>query len=172
MRSDMNTIKVVSNEGNPTATITRPDNATPYTALDIVGGASTSILTFSNVLPTKGTGFIIMNAWLKIAVSAIPSGMSSFRLHLYNASPTNIADNATFNLPAGDLAKYLGYLTFSISSTTSDLGDNLFTQLENINWKRNLANASNILYGMLQTVVGYTPTALSVYTLGLEPVGV
>lgn len=168
MRSDMNTIKVMSNEGNPTATITRPDNATPYTALDVVGGASTSILTFSNVIPTKGTGFIIMCAWMKIAVSAIPSGMGSFRLHLYNASPTNIADNAAFNIPAADLAKYLGYIELN---KPEGMGDNLFSQKENINFKRKLATASNALYGILQTVGAYTPSALVIKTVGLEPVG-
>lgn len=170
MRSDMNTMKVVSNEGNPTSTITRPnDTTTAYAAGDVIGGGTTSILTFSNVLPTKGAGFIIMCAWMKIVVSAVPSGMSSFRLHLYNASPTNIADNAAFNLPSADLAKYLGYITFN---TPTDLGDSLFTQSENINFKRKLASTSNTLYGILQTVWGYTPTSACVKTVGLETVGV
>jgi len=159
---------VTSLQSSVIASVTRPDNATPYTALDVVGGASSSILTFSDILPVSGAGFIMMNAWMKIAVNAVPSGMSSFRLHLYNASPTNIADNAAFNLPAGDLAKYLGYITLS---TPTDLGDNIFTQLENINFKRKLAAASTTIYGMLQTVGGWTPPSLAVLTAGLETVG-
>jgi hypothetical protein len=165
---DLGTVKVISNEGNPTAIITRPNNTTAYDAGDIIGGNSSSILTFSNVLPTKGVGFIVICAWMKIAVNAVPVGMSSFRLHIYNASPTNIADGVAFNLATADLAKYLGYITLS---TPTDFGDNLFTQIENINFKRTLATTSNSIYGMLQTVGAFTPSAQAVKTIGLEVAG-
>lgn len=167
MRIDLKTVKVVRNEGNPTSVITRPDNTTAYDAGDVVGGTS-SILTFSSVLPTKGVGFIILSAYLKIPINAVPTGMDKFMLHLYNASPTNIADGSAFNLPAGDLAKYLGYVEFA---KPIDLGDNLFSQVDNINFSRKLATDSNTLYGMLQTVGPYSPTAEVVMTVGLEAVG-
>jgi len=166
---ELETFNVMSNAGNPTAVITRPDNATTYTALDVVGGASTSILTFDNVIMQKGEHFIIMGIWMKLSVASIPSGMDAFRLHLYNAPPTNIADNAAYNLPAADLAKYLGWIDLS---KPTDLGDNLFTQNNNINFKRKLASTSDTIYGLLQTMGAYTPTNLAVKTIGLESVGV
>jgi hypothetical protein len=149
------------------ANFTRPNDTNDYLALDVVGSSPGANLTFSNVLANAGGTFAILSAKLRIDVSAVPSGMSGFRLHLYNAAPTAIADNDPYNLPAADRAKYLGYITLS---NPSDLGDTLCGQDEGVNFVRKLAEGSTTLYGILQTIGAYTPTAQSVKTITLETV--
>jgi hypothetical protein len=148
--------------------LTRTADINGYIAGDVIGNGTTSIWTFENVLGTTGAHFFITSATLKVAVNAVPSGMSSFRLHLYNANPANIADNAAFNLPAGDLSKYLGYIEFS---TPTDFGDNLFSQVDNINKKLKLATGATSIYAMLETRGAFTPSSACVKTITLEIVG-
>lgn len=140
--------------GTASATITRPANATAYTALDIIGTA----LTFATGL-TSGQHAIIMGADIHYDVAAIPAGMTTFRLHLYDVTPPSApADNAAFDLPAGDRASYLGYL--DLSGTMLDLGSTCFIQGDNLNRKIKL-NASANVFGLLQTVGGFTPAGNS-----------
>lgn len=147
-------------------TITRPANTTAYTAGDVVSTGAGEILEFAS-LGAANDIITILGARLSIAVNAVPSGCTGFRLHLYNASPTAIADNAAYNLPAGDLAKYLGYVTIS---TPIDLGDNIFSQDDNLNITVKLAGTS--LYGILQTIGAYTPSSGAVKTIYLNVAGV
>jgi hypothetical protein len=86
-------------------TVTRPANVTAYSASDVVGG----VITFAAV--GKNAGSIIINGIeLEYDITAVPSGMSTFRLHLYSATPPSaLADNAAFALTA-DKAVYLGYI--------------------------------------------------------------
>ena len=146
-----------------TATQTRPNNVTAYTALDVVGTDPAANMTFATGLAT-GTGFVIFGARLRIDAAAIPAGMTSFRLHLYTSAPTAIADNAAFGLIAGDRAKYLGYVEIS---GVLGLGATLWAEVDNINFTGKLAEASSTLYGVLQTVGAYTPTASVVKTVSI-----
>jgi hypothetical protein len=138
------------------ASQTRPNNGDAYTAGDVVGTNAATNLTFSSVSNVSGGHIIITGATLEIDVNAVPTGMSSFRLHLYSSAPTAIADNTAYNLPSADRSKYLGYIEFP---TPVDLGDTLWAQVENVNMKRKLASASTTLYGMLETRGAYTPSA-------------
>lgn len=143
---------------------TRPGNTTPYTALDVVGQDAAANMEFATGLPV-GSTFLILSAALRIDVAAIPAGMTSFRLHLYNAAPTAIADNTAYNLPAADRAKYLGSL--DISGVT-DIGDTLFAQASGVNFMGKLAAASSTIYGILQTIGAFTPTASATKTVALN----
>ena len=151
------------------ASQTRPNDVTAYAALDVVGQNPAANMTFANVLPNAGGTFVVLGARLRIDVAAIPAGMSSFRLHLYNAAPTAIADNAAYNLPVADRAKYLGYVEIS---NVQDIGDTLWSQATGLNFMGKLAVASTSLYGILQTVGAFTPTASVVKTVTLNIVAV
>lgn len=144
---------------------TRPNNTTAYTALDIIGESPATNMIFSNVAKTKGANIIINRVELRVDVAAIPSGMGGFRLHLYNAAPTAIADNATYNLPSGDRAKYLGFIDID---TPIDMGDTLYVDMKGVNFQSKLAEESTSIYGILQTINGYTPTASVVKTVKLN----
>jgi len=148
--------------GKSSASVTRPDNQTPYTANDVVGG----LLTFANVLPAI-QNFIITGVTDRIDVAAIPAGMGGFKLHLFDAEPAAIADNDAFNVAAADRSKYLGYIQIA---TPSDLGDTLFSQNDNVNFNGKLATTT--LYGYKTTDNAFTPTALAVKTTSIYTIGV
>ena len=154
-------VKVTGSSVAVTATQTRPDNTTGYAALDVVGTDPAAVMTFATGL-TAGKGFAVFGARLRIDVAAIPAGMSSFRLHLFNAAPTAITDNLAFDLIAADRSKYLGYIEIS---GLLDLGATVWAEVDNINFTGELVTAS--LFGVLQTVAAYTPTASVVKTVTL-----
>lgn len=145
-------------------TITRPANQTPYTANDVVGGA----LTFT--LAAIGAGnMMITGAQLELDIAAVPAGMTSLRLYLYNVTPPSaLADNAAWDLPAGDRASYLGYIDLG---TPVDLGSTVYVEVNNLN-KMMLA-ASTSVFGYLVTNGGFTPAANSeVYVCTLHSLAV
>jgi hypothetical protein len=145
-------------------TITRPANTTAYSANDDVGGA----LTFANAGPSGAT-IMITGAQLELDISAIPSGMTSFRLYLYSATPPSaLADNAAWDLPSGDRSSYLGYIDLG---TPIDLGSTCYCEVFGLAKQIKLASTS--LYGYLVTNGGYTSAANSeVYVVTLHAVAV
>ncbi len=167
--SSSNPVPVKSNGSQSSTPITRPNDTALYAIGDVVGSTPASNLVFNNVTSTAGSHFIILGLSLRIDASAIPTGMSGFRLHLYDSNPTEIVDNSVFNLIANDRDKYLGYIEID---APQDLGDTLYVSMENINKKRKLANGSTTLYGMLETRGAYVPTAQTVKTVKLHIVEV
>lgn len=151
------------------ASLTRANDTTAYSVGDVIGTSTSGNLTFLSCSTIDGGHIIIAGVSLEIDVNAIPSGMGLFRLHLYDSAPTAIADNAAYNLPSGDRSKYLGYIEID---TPVDLGDTLYSAMNNVTMKRQLASGSNTLYGMLETRGAYTPSAQAVKKVTLHIVGV
>ena len=143
---------------------TRPDNATPYAINDVVGTNPATNIEFENVSSIAGGAIIINHVRMSIAVAAVPSGMSGFRLHLYNAAPTAIADNIAYNLPVADRTKYLGYIDID---KPEDFGATLISDMKDVGFDCELAAASTSLYGVLVAKAVFTPTALCVKTITL-----
>jgi hypothetical protein len=104
---------------------------------------------------------------MKYNVNAVPSGGTGYRLHLYNEAPTAIADDAAFNVPSADLAKYIGWIDIP---TLTDVGDSCVTNYDNINFTAKLAGTG--LYGILQCIGAETPAANAVFTILLNTVAV
>lgn len=153
---------------NPSVSQTRPNNTTAYTAGDVVGQDPAANITFTTTL-AAANGFIVVGASLRIDIAAVPTGMAGFRLHLYDAAPTAIADNTAFNLPSADRGKYLGYVTFL---TPVDVGDTLWAMDDGSRLSGKLADGSSTLYGILETLGAFTPTAQVVKTVELLLAGV
>lgn len=151
------------------ASMTRPNDTTAYTAGDVCGTSPATNITFAGCSTIEGGHIIIMGVNLEVDVNAVPSGMSGFRLHLYDSAPTAIADNTAYNLPSGDRTKYLGNIPID---SPSDLGDTLWVEMNNVNKKVKLASGSSTLYGILETLGAYTPTAQAVKKVTLQIVGV
>jgi hypothetical protein len=155
-------------------TITRPSNVTAYTALDVIGvadgavaaNAGDAIHVFPNIGPAGGMVRII-SVDLFILLAAVPAGMAALRLFLFNAPPTAILDNAAMDLKTADRAKFLGFVDLTVPV---DYGSSIFTQ--NVNntllTSVKLADGSTTLYGLLQTVAGFTPTSGEVYQLRIR----
>jgi hypothetical protein len=159
-------VQVSSNAYRSAPTVTRAANTTPYTAGDVVGGA----ITFTSVGPSGGH-VLVTTADLRIDISAVPSGMTTFRLYFYDVTPpSGLADNAVFDLPSGDRSAYLGYLDLP---TVADLGATVITQTLNPGLHLKLATASTSVFAYLVTIGAFTPAGNSeVYTPRLKTVGV
>jgi hypothetical protein len=139
-------------------TVTRPSNTTAYTAGDVVGDTSGSaIISLASFGPSGGY-VLVQSASLVFSDSAVPSGMTSFRLHFYSASPTAIADNAVFDLTSGERASYMGYIDLP---TPQDFGSSLYTQVDYPGRMLQLAAGSSTVYAELQTIGAYTPVSAS-----------
>lgn len=147
--------------------ITRPANVTAYAAGDVIGIGSgdAAIITLSSIGPSAGF-VLIQSIELVLGISAVPTGMTSFRLHFYDTKPTAAADNSAFDVASGDRAKYLGYIDMP---APVDLGSTCFTQVDYPGKLFKLAAASTSLFVELQTIGGFTPAANSeVYSLRVK----
>lgn len=140
-------------------TITRPADTTAYTANDVVGGA----VSFP-AIAWQGADFIITSASLAIDIAAVPTGMSGFRAHLYNITPPSaLADNAAWDLSAGDRDSYIGYVDLG---TPLDVGSTLYVQSTGVNVQ--LKAASNTVFAYLVTLGAFTPAASTEFTVTLH----
>jgi malic enzyme len=159
------TITVDGKSYRSTTSITRPSNTTAYTAGDVVGDTSGSaILTLSNIGPSGGF-VLVQSAALIFSDSSVPAGMGAFRIHLYNAAPTAMADNAPFDLTSGDRALYMGYIDLS---TPQDLGSTIYTQVDYVGRLIKLAAASTTLFAEIETRNAYTPVSASTVELRMS----
>lgn len=139
-------------------TITRPSNTTAYTAGDVVGDTTGSaIISLTSAGPSGGF-VILQSVSLVFSDASVPSGMGAFRLHLYSASPTAIADNAAFDLLSAERANYMGYVDIP---TPQDFGSSLYAQVDYPGRLIKLATASTTLFAELETRGAYTPASAS-----------
>ena len=153
--------------GGSPVTITRPNDTSAYTANDVIGAAtgSTAAVEFKNMGPS-GARIMITSTQLEIDASAVISGETSYRLHLYNITPPSASgDNAAWDLPSGDRASYLGFIELG---TPVDLGSTLYVEQNIVNKQTSLSTQS--LWGYLVTIGAYTPTAQRVHKITLHSV--
>ncbi len=130
--------------------------AASHTASDVVGGAQE----FAIGAPA-GAGLRIVSATLMIAGATIET--TAWRLHLYNVTPPSaLADDAAWDIPAGDRASYLGYVDFA---QVVDLGTTLYIETTNIQKQLKLAGSS--LFGYLVNGTTLTPQAVA-HTVTLQ----
>jgi hypothetical protein len=151
------------------AATTRPNDTAAYAAGDIIGSAtgSTAAITFANI-GAAGNVIRITGTRHEIDVASIPSGMTSFRLHLYNITPPSAyGDNVAWDLPSGDRASYLGYVDLG---SPVDLGSTLYVQQTGLD-NDFLMGATTDLFGYLVTNTAYTPTASAVKSTTLYAMG-
>jgi hypothetical protein len=148
-----------------TATITRPSNTTAYTAGDVVGDTGGSaIISLTSAGPTAGF-VLVQSVSLVFSDSVVPSGMGAFRIHMYSASPTAIADNAAFDLVSGDRAIYMGYIDLP---APLDFGSTIYTQTDYPGRLIKLAAASTTLFAEIETRGAYTPVSASTVSLRIN----
>ena len=134
-----------------------------HTALDVVSTDAGEVLEFSTGLPA-GSGGIILSSLVTINQNEVFANGAGYYLHLYNAAPTAIADNAAYTLAAADLAKYIGKITIS---TLVDLGDNCAAHDTGHNMDFELAAADTKLYGILVCIGGETTIDAKTITINL-----
>lgn len=161
--SSTNPVNVTSNSATVSDSQTRPDNTTAYTAGDVVGTDAATNLEFANVNSVSGGTVIITGVGIMFDVNAVPSGMSSFRLHIYTSEPTAIADNTAYNLPSADRDKYAGWIDIDV---LTDIGDTIFARMNNVNFQ--VTPSARTLYGLVETRGAYTPSAETAMSVSMD----
>lgn len=145
---------------------TREANTNTYGAGDVVG-ALAAAWKFNNLGPAGGRIMITSTA-LRFNLSAIPAGMTSFRLHLYNVTPPSAyADEATWDLPAGDRDAYLGYVDLG---SPAGLGSTLYVQADQVNKQLQLAAGCSDVWGYLVTNGSYAAASAGVQAIDLHSI--
>lgn len=134
--------------------------ATSHLAGDVVGGARE----FQLAAPT-GRLFQIDTVSLLINNATIET--TAWALHLYSVTPPSaLADDAAFDVPAGDQASYLGSIAIP---QVVDLGSTLWIESHNIGKKVKLAGTS--VFGYLVNGTTLTPGAVAhIVTIAGQPI--
>ena len=156
---------IVSAGFRSVATITRPSNTTGYTAGDVVGDTGGSAIVSLTSAGPSGGFVLVQSVSLIFSDSVVPSGMAAFRVHMYSASPTAIADNAAFDLASGDRDTYMGYIDLP---APLDLGSTIYTQTDYPGRLIKLAAASTTLFAEIETRGAYTPVSASTVNLRMN----
>lgn len=142
---------------------TRPSDTTAYTAGDVYGG----LQTFSSI-GMSNSSVVVTSVSLRLNVTSVPSGMAGFRLHLYSATPSSLADNAVWSLTTGDRSIYEGYVDLAVPTA---IGSSiLYSQNDYINKQVKLTTSA--LYGYLVTLGAYTPASATTSTIEIHGVQV
>jgi hypothetical protein len=148
------------------ASKTRPDDTVAYTANDVMGSdtsAGGAVWSFTGIA-SDGADVLIDSVELQVNATAIPSGMTSFNLYLYNVTPpSDLADNAAFDLASGDRASFVGKISLG---APVDEGSTLYVATEGVN--KHLKLSGTGLFGYLVSVGGFTPTASTVKKITLH----
>lgn len=166
--SATNPIPVSSGSYSAAVSLTRTADVNAYAANDVLGAAtgSTAALTFPNMAQSAGR-VLLTSVALEVDLAAVPAGMTSFRLYLYNVTPPSaLGDNAAWDLPAGDRASYLGFVDLG---SPVDLGSTLYVEVNGINKQVKLAGTG--LFGYLVTNGAYTPASATVHVVTIHAVG-
>lgn len=151
----------------PSITFTRPNDTTPYVANDVIGSAVSANLALPNV-GAAGSLIQILSASVLIRRTAVPTGMTTLRLHLWDASPAAIADNAPFAAADGDATKYAGTIEFPAVAVVG--GGFVWSAVDYVG--RPIRMVSTSLFANLVTIAGVTPSALTEYRIRLHCVEV
>jgi len=148
-------------------TFARPNDTTGYTAKDAVSNTGAAAnRTFTNIARVNAGSGIIIKARLMSDNKAL---VGRYRLHLFNAAPTAIADNSPYLLLYANAASRIGTIDFAAMATEDPTNSTASMSLNtSIRLAFTCAAASRTLYGILETLDAYTPGASTNYYLELE----
>lgn len=147
---------VSGRSSSPTVTFTRPADTTPYGASDVIGSASTANHQALNV-GVSGNLIQVVSASVVINVSSLANAPSTMRLHLFDAQPAAIADNAVFAVAAADRAKYCGFIDLPTPVVIG--GGFLWTQSDYVGRPIRLASTGFFFNLALTAPAGHTPAS-------------
>jgi hypothetical protein len=114
-----------------TVSVTRPANIDAYAPGDTIGTAVTSVLEFdfSAIMPRPTIFAYLVEVLVRTNhVTFLPR----LRLHLYNAAPPAVADNAQLPLLWADRAKRLGTIEFPALKTAGTGSDMVYGEWRDI----------------------------------------
>ncbi len=139
--------------------ITRPSDVNAYAAGDSVNTSTSSptVITFANFARVSGgTGYIT-----KIRIATDKKSITPrLRLHLFNASPTLVNDNAAFARYYADESKRIGYVDLPAMFTSSDTTNSTLSETQDATIRIPfVAVASRSIFGVLELLDAFTPAS-------------
>lgn len=146
------------------ASFTRPVDTTAYAAKDVVSNSTSAptVMTFSDIVATPGTGGVIKKATIFLNDDTIAK---SFKLHLYHTAPTAQNDNGAFALAYADRTKYIGSVTFS-ATAADGTGSAVFVKTD-VSLEFVTASSATAIYGILTAAEAITPSSAMQFTIEL-----
>jgi hypothetical protein len=132
--------------------------ATAYSAGNIMDVAQQFSFTYSDgsTIPI-GSLIRILTVILKIDTTALQTSEAAYTLQNYSITPPSaLADNGAWTLASADLSSYRGAINLNVPV---DLGAALYVKTPLVDLDIKLTGTS--FYGQLQTIAGFTPTAIA-----------
>lgn len=174
--SDQSNVPVISNnsEVRISANFTRPSDTTAYAAGDLVANSTTSgsvvPLSFANVV--RSAGDCVRIERVRIEKSGTSLTNASFRLHLFEASPTpTVGDNGVFNnagvLATNNVLNHAGTFPVTMSWSGSDGAMGIGVPTTGAGATVSPTSGTTI-YGLLEVTGAYTPSSGEVFYVVLE----
>jgi hypothetical protein len=153
------------------SSFTRPANTTAYAALDAVSdnnvlAASVTPLTFS-VSDINDAPVALYRILCRTTDTGPGTAGGGFKLYLFNVRPTSVVvDNATW-LPTS-MTGYIGAFTAGSFELFSDGSVGVFAPEKGTMLQTKPGTGTKLVYGLLQTINGFTPLSASVWTFTTE----
>ena len=174
--SDQSNVPVISNnsEVRISANFTRPSDTTAYAVGDLVANSTTSgsvvPLSFANAV--RSAGDCVRIERVRIEKSGTSLTNASFRLHLFEASPTpTVGDNGVFNnagvLATNNVLNHAG--TFPVTMIWSGSDGAMGIGVPTTGAGATVSPTSGTtIYGLLEVTGAYTPASGEVFYVVLE----
>lgn len=154
-------------------TLTRPADTAPYAALDAISDSTSSptiVFAFTNLLRIAGGSGTILKGILR-SNNKLNTGVQ-FRLHLFRVAPTAINDNSPYTMLDANTANTLGVINFNATYTEDPTGSTGVEALANIGDGSNVPlvvnSSTRTIYGLLQTLTGFTPISGQTFYIELS----
>ena len=144
--------------------ITRPANTTAYTAGDGVGTGTSVVSTLSNAARQNSGGGRILAVRLFKSGTTVTS--ATFTVLFFNTAPTDVADNAAFNLLYAESSRFVGSVALSTMTVQGSGGGFAFSAPNPSIWYTT-ASGSKALYAVIIATAGYTPASAETFTLSV-----
>jgi hypothetical protein len=147
------------------ASYTRPNDTTAYTAGDALSDSTTAptVLTFSSVVNQVGGAFCITD--IIMDSSANPGTLIQPQLWLFDTAPTPTNDNAALSLT--DAEALTAILVKSLGSSYTATNNSKFLET-NFSTRGKCTSASTSLYGLIKVLNAYTPVANETITVKVK----
>jgi hypothetical protein len=157
---------------NIQASFTRPADGTQYAAGDLIANSTTagSVVPMSFKLGGNNNPGMTRLTRARLFKSQASVTSASFRLHLYEVSPTPAnGDNGAYTTDKA--ASYLGFLSLDLTTTPGNkfsdgsagagaatAGSEMCLRLQ----------SGTTIYGLLEAIGTYTPASAEVFTVTIE----
>lgn len=147
---------------------TRPADTTAYTVGDLVGNATSGAvpLTIAGCARVNGgSGYIVRAALITDLKSITPS----FRVHVFNAAPTQSNDNAAYRALYADISKRVGEFAIGPMGTPADTTNSTLSRAVDMNLRLPFvcAAGSTSLLFLFEALTAFTPANAQKFTLQL-----